>query len=278
MVYRREDMWWGDVYRANGARRRISLKARDEQTARHVQRMLDVLRDTHRWLLLDALCHGTLMIGELYQAFGESRLVELEQRLRAAPADDRDLNPFVDLWRDSLLKRRRPVAETVGVYVRQVRTLVPAGKPLPRSGLTVARIAEWRDALSAPDKATRRRGASQPNRFLAALSSFVGFLAERGIVSENPVALVRRARESEPRLMYLHRDDAIALVDALEDPWRALHALMAGSGMEISAALLVRHGEIDADAKTVRAHGSKSASRDRTVRVTEAWAWERVAA
>lgn len=278
MVYQRRRMWWGDVYRANGARRRITLETRDPHVAKQLQRMLDVLRDSHRWSILDAVFQDTLAIGEVYQAFSESRLVELEQRLRAAPADDRDLEPFVALWRDSMLKSRRPSAATAEVYVRQVRTLLPAGVPFARSALTVARIAEWRDSLSNPDKAARRRGAAQPNRFLAALSSFVGFLAERGIMTENPVSLVRRAREGDPRCTYLHREDAIALVDAMDDPWRALHALMAGSGMEISAALEVRHGDIDAGARTVRARGSKTASRDRTVKVTEDWAWDRVAA
>lgn len=271
-------MWWGDCYRANGMRRRVSLKTRDAGTAKQLQKMLDFLRDKHWWFLLDEFSHGTLTIGELYRAFGESRLEQLEARLRAAPADDRDLEPFVATWRESLLKLRRPNARTVAEYVRQVSTLIPAGRPFPRSALTVARISEWRDELSVPNAATKRRGAAQPNRFLAALSSFVGFLVERGLVDDNLVSRVRRASEAKPRDVALHRDDAIALVDALDQPWRALHALMVGSGMEISAALRTRHGDIDAAAQTVRARGSKNASRDRTVKVTEAWAWDRVAA
>jgi integrase len=277
MTYLRNRMWWGSLFRANGTRRLVSLKTRDAGTAKQMQRMLDVLRDHHRWLLLDAVCAGTLTIAEVYQAFGESRHAQLEERLRAAPADDRDLEPSIARWRESLLRLRSPNPATVEVYVRQVRTLIPADKPFPRSAFTVARISEWRDGLSAPHAATKRRGASQPNRFLVALNSFAAFLVERGLIDANPVAQVSRAREAPPRDVSLHRDDAAALVAALEQPWRALHALMAGTGLEISAALKLRHGDIDAKARTVRGRGSKTASRDRTVKVTEAWAWDIVA-
>lgn len=63
----------------------------------------------------------------------------------------------------------------------------------------------------------------------------------------------------------------IGAIEPLEA--RAIHALMCGSGMEVGAALALCHRDVDQAAMTAHAHGTKSAHRDRTIRVTEAWCW-----
>ena len=73
----------------------------------------------------------------------------------------------------------------------------------------------------------------------------------------------------------LSRDDAQKLVDTISPrEARAVHALMCGTGIEIGAALTLRRRDIDVEAGTIHAHGTKRAHRDRVVRVTEPWCWQ----
>jgi integrase len=66
---------------------------------------------------------------------------------------------------------------------------------------------------------------------------------------------------------------AKAIIDRLPLPYRALEALMAGTGMEWSACAALQLSDIDFDARKVDAKGTKNRHRNRTVKVTEPWAW-----
>lgn len=68
------------------------------------------------------------------------------------------------------------------------------------------------------------------------------------------------------------------LVEALPDPYRAFEALLAGTGMEFSAAAAVRRRDVDHKTRIVFAKGSKTEYRARYVEITELWAWTILAA
>jgi hypothetical protein len=77
-------------------------------------------------------------------------------------------------------------------YVAVLRTLMPKGKPFPRSALTSAAIAAWQ--ASAPTVATRAKsGQSMWIQRRLALSSFCRYLVDVDILQRNPVKDVRGA-------------------------------------------------------------------------------------
>ncbi|MGI9078058.1 MAG: tyrosine-type recombinase/integrase [Gemmatimonadaceae bacterium] len=112
---------------------------------------------------------------------------------------------------------------------------------------------------------------STKNRHRAALSGFAKFLVEREVLEHNPVRDVAASKPNRPRMRYLERRQAQALIASLPQPYRALEALMAGTGIEWGAAARLVDRDIDLEAGTVHAHGSKNEWRDRVVRITETW-------
>lgn len=208
--------------------------------------------------MLDAMATARTPIVTAYAAYIENRLDEYEARLRSGIADP-DLEPYVAKWVKEMERRKRPNAHTRGKYERQVRTLIPAGAPFPRSAFTRQAIRSWLSGLD----------VSAPNRYRAALSSFAGFLLFEDVLQANPVRLVPMARESEPRTEHLSPADADALVSAMVQPYRALHALMIATGMELGAALSIRFADIKQDG--VYARGTKREHRKRTCTVYGDW-------
>jgi integrase len=64
----------------------------------------------------------------------------------------------------------------------------------------------------------------------------------------------------------------VSLDPAAPGPYRALFALLAGTGIEVSVGLALRARDIDTPRREIRAAGTKTHARDRIVRVAE-WAW-----
>jgi len=189
----------------------------------------------------------------------------LEQLARRIESPDANLNDYIEGWQDWLRTRRGTTEGTRAKYRRQVREFIPENKPFPASGFTRAAVSTFLNGLT----------VGAPNRFRAALSSFARYLVEREALQHNPVRDVQCAKERAPRMRSLSRADAQKLVDAVNPAEaRAVHALMCGSGIEIGAVLTLRHRDIEVEAGTVHAHGTKRASRDRVVRVTEPWCWQ----
>jgi len=257
----RRRIWWARVPRLGATSVQRSLGTGDKDTARDICAFLWTLKGRRESWLLDELAAGRIEVGEAFDAY-QNRRLEAYIEARRAGRNDPDLAPMVDQWEKSMLARRRPNAATAAKYVAQVRRLIPAGKPFARSALTRRRISEFLDGL----------GIGQPNRYRAAISRFCRFLVERDILDTNPVRSVQASAEHAPRCRYLSDAETDAVLGALEEPMRTLHALMAGTGMEISAVLKLTRRDIDFVGATVHAHGTKRAARDRTVRVTEPWA------
>lgn len=253
-------MWWARVPHLKRDAVQRSLGVTDEAEAVEVCRFLEWLRGrgARSAYLLDAMATGKAPILNAYAAYIEHWLEEYESELRHGIADP-DLEPYVAKWDREMQRRKRPNAHTRGKYIKQVRTLLPEGVPFPRSAFTRQAIRQWLSGLP----------VAQPNRYRAALSSFASFLLFEDVLPTNPVREVPMARESEPRTVHLSPDDAETLCNAMEQPYRALHALMIATGMELGAALASRRSDVTADSAYAR--GTKREHRKRTCTVY--WRW-----
>jgi len=230
------------------------------QQARRMRRFFTALEDDRKWAALALVVEGQLTPGALYDA--RERIDALVSEFAQVDADV-DLEPLVAEWGGRGMSRRgRGVSHAE--YVRQVRTLMPAGEPFARSRFTRKKVAEWLDGLSVEDP-TR-------NRYKAALNQFARFLIERDVLELNPVSAVLGYSEPQPDLVYLSVPDAKALVDALEGEAQLVAALMATSCSEWGPIERGHRRHLDFGANTFHATGSKNRHRNRLCHMTEAWA------
>lgn len=245
------------VQRSDRRWQRVTCGTGDKRTATLIGAMVGALIARRDWAILDAVCSGQLTLGRVWDAYRyDAELVEFRTAL-----DDVDLEPLVADW-EKYLKARG--TESASRYVRQVRELIAAGLRFPRSRFTRRTISEH---LSA-----RAISGSTKNRERAAFSVFAKFLVEREILEHNPVRDVQAAKANRPRMRYLERTQAQALIAALPQPFRALEALMVATGAEWQACRRLTRRDIDLAARTVHLHGGKTAWRDRVVRIVADWA------
>jgi integrase len=170
-----------------------------------------------------------------------------------AESNDRDLSPLVD------------ELVTNAKYRKQIRALIPDGQRFPASWFRRARLSAFLDGLSCSN--------STKNRYRAALSVFAGRLVEREIIEHNPVRDIRGKERNPVPFQYLRPAEFMSVTLRSDDKYKALFALLYGSGMEIGAALVVRRRDIDPERMTVWAHGTKTEHRDRECSV-DPWAWQ----
>lgn len=265
----RGTVWWARVPRleADAVQRSLDVQGKENRdVALDVCAFLRWLRGRRESFLLDQLASGKCRVGPAYSAYTENRLDQFITELREG-VKDADLEPFVAKWQKELERLKKPNAETRAKYLRQVRTLIPAGQPFRRSQFTKQRVRDWLDGLE----------VGQPNRYRAALSSFAEFLLFEDVIATNPVRQVKMAQESEPRTKHLIQSNAKKLVGAFtDDRMAAFHALMLATGMEFGAARRVEPSTVTSD--SVFAAGSKTAHRKRTCIIYKRWrwAWDRV--
>jgi integrase/recombinase XerC len=263
MTWKHGRSYWAWVRLRDGTRVRRSLNITDKNVAREAERMLEILRGRRDWQLIEAAAFGPSSIGEVFDCWrrGEDGLSELRARL-----GDVDLAEHVERWTRWAARGASP--ETVEKYAKQLRALIPEAKPSLRSDFTRRRISEALAALPCSGSTARR--------YLAAWSSFASYLVEHEIIDSNPVRSVKAPRNNPPRELWLSLQDVKRLVDAQPEPFRALAALREGAGVEISAALGVRRGDVDLASSTVFVRGTKTPGRTRVVAV-EQWAMKRLA-
>lgn len=140
--YLRGNAWWARVPNldGDGVRRPLGIYGKDNKPlASEACLFLVWLRNRRNAFLLDAIRTGKTTAGRAFSAYAENRLDAFERDLRDA-AGDVDLEPYVMRWQKELARRKRPNAETRAVYLRQVRTLMPAGEPFRRSAFTKQRV------------------------------------------------------------------------------------------------------------------------------------------
>lgn len=236
----------------------FSTGTSDPATKDAVTALVTRLKSQRRWDVLNAIVAKRAKLKLVFDADQLGQLDEYMARL-----SDTDLSPLVTEWGAGQR------------YVNQVRRLIPEGEVFPASRFNKAVISEHLSKLtdSRAHKAKRSASGSTRNRHRAALYQFARWLVERDVIQSNPVRDVRGHKENPARMVSYDWKQAKAIVDALPLPYRAMEALMAGTGMEWSAVMALRLADVDFDARKVAAKGTKNRHRNRTVRVTEAWAW-----
>lgn len=245
----------------------VSTGSSDKRTVRALERMVESLRDRGEFDVLDAIADGRKTLLQVYAEYrSDVELSDVKVEL-----DDMDIEPLVETWH-AAIRQRHP--ETAAKYLAQVRRLIPAGAPFPKSRFRRKVISEHLAGLvdlqsSADEKPPV--SSSTRNRHRAALSQFGRWLVEREVLETNVVRDVRAQRENAARAAVYAPSDVRRLVEAMPLEYRALAALLAGTGVEMQVAKRLRRRDVDLDAWTVQASGSKTAWRNRTVAVTEGW-------
>ncbi len=148
-------------------------------------------------------------------------------------------------------------------YEAQVLRLWPEPR-WPRSQWTPKECVRRLDGLTKVSDGTR-------NRYRAALSAFAKYLVRTGVLESNPVRDIGGYAESETLVLWYSEADAKRIIAAVPAEYRVREALMVGTGMDWSDCARLRRRDVDLTARTVRCHGSKTAHRNRVVRITEAW-------
>ena len=257
-VYKRGQKFFVYVPRREGGRAVRTTGTSDRSTARSMDEMLRRLCARREWDFLDKIHEGRLSVAELYDADARGGLDDLRARL-----SDVDLQQYVDGWLAAVRTRTSETSDTAEHYLVALRSLMPDGKPFYRSDLSYPLLTSW---LS-----TRHVGPSTKRKYRAGVSSFLNHLLAAGVLSTNPIRMVKAPKASPPRMQYLTLTEAKQLVDAQPEPYRTISALL-HCGLEISAALAVKRRDVDAASRDVRARGTKTHSRDRVVAITQ-WAW-----
>src|SRR5581483_8948882 len=268
-IYRRagQKAWLIAVPTRHG-RKKLSTGVTYKPTARSMDRMLAELGPTGQraWDLLDRVADGSLSMGALHDAWSANDLDGLRVRLSAA-VDTIDLSAEVDEYLKRLGKKGR-AEDTVSHYRHILRSFIPEGQPFGRSAFTSEAIDSWLTGYPGSD-GTRRKAH-------AAMSGFGKYLARtRKVIPANPVRDVEAPPPGAPRLRWLEVTDMKRLADAQPEPYRTLSAILGGTGIEVSVALALHRRDVDVQRREIRAAGTKTYCRDRTVRVAE-WAWSYV--
>jgi integrase len=257
--FRRGQIWWTRVKDQLGNTKQRSLGTSDKSIAESMEDSVKSIRTQRDWPIINALANGALPIQEVYDAARLGGLDKIRARL-----SDVDLTTFVSRW--ERWASDRASESSVSKYAKQVEYLLSAGAM--RSDLTRSYVSQRLASLDV--------SGSTKKRYHAAWSSFFRYLVEIGVIEVNPMRSIQAPKGNPPRDLWLSLADMIRVVDAQPKPFGSLSAFLHGAGVEISAALRVRVRDVDFEARTVRARGTKTATRDRLVRVDN-WAWFHVA-
>jgi len=255
---------WMRVLRSDKRSVRVSCETSDPHTADAICEMRNALQNRGEFSLIDGLTDRTISpLALLAEYRRDPMLAEAKKAL-----DDIDLGPLVDEWRASLLNDGLASADR---YIEQVRRLIAHGEAFPRSAFAKQTLRRHLDSLAVT--------GSTRNRHRAALRQFAAWLVDRDVLDTNPVNDVRSSTENDHRMRYLTPAEVQMHNAALPDPYRALEAIMAGTGMEWGAIVKgprtpgLRRRDIDFKARTIQAHGGKNRWRNRRCHVTELWTW-----
>jgi integrase len=262
---------WMRVLRSDKRSVRVSCETSDPKTADEICAMRNALQNRGEFALIDGLVDRTISaLALLVEYRRDPMLGEAKKAI-----EDVDLDPLVSEWYASLLNDGIASADR---YIEQVRRLIAQGEAFPRSAFAKQTIRRHLDSL--------RVSGSTRNRHRAGIRQFARWLVDRDILETNPVSDVRSSSENTHRMRYLTPSEVRMHNAALPEPYRALEAIMAGTGMEWGAIVRtvnpstgeertpgLRRRDIDVKAKTIQAHGGKNRWRNRKCHVTELWTW-----
>lgn len=259
-IYKRGNKFFVYVPTRSGGRAVRTTGTDDRSTAKAMDRMIHDLVARREWEFLDVIHEGRISVAEMFDYHTRNDLAALRDHLT-----DVDLQPFIIPWHEEVRSTTSETSDTAQQYLTKVRSLIPAGMPWNRSNLTHDTLSRW--LTSRPVRRSTKR------KYHAAMSSFCQYLIPRGLLARNPMAEVKAPSPNPPRMRYLQLREVFTLIGALEEPYRAMIALIHGTGMEISVAVNLRCRDFDRTRKEVRTAGTKTANRDRVSVVAE-WAWK----
>ena len=257
-VFSRGGIYYAKVRSSSGPWIARTCETRDRALARAMGRMIDGLahRGKQDWDFLDAVKSGQLSLRELYAASSANQLEELRDRL-----SDVDLSPLVDEWLSA--QEGRLSADTIAHYKVHIRSLIPENEVFSRSGLTFECLSGWLSKI--------KQSSGTGRKYHAAMTGFCSYLRSRAVIRQNPMQDVKAPSPGRARTRSLEHSDVLRIVEALEEPYRTVIALVHGTGIEISAALSLLRRDIDFDRREIHAHGTKTKARDRITTI-EPWA------
>lgn len=230
----------------------------DYATACAIEEMIRTLKRRLQWKALELVVLKRTTLADLYVAYESNALPPFIQRF-----EQLDLSPILGEW-DGHPK-----------YKTQIRKFIPEGKRFGAEQFTKRNISLFLKGLVGKrGKKAYPISGSTRIRYRAALSVFANYLVEIEAIPHNPVRDVAAAKPNAPRIVWLERGQAQALIGALSGAQRACEALMAACGVEWQVITRLRRRDIDLEACTVHAQGGKTPWRNRVVRPTEEWAWE----
>lgn len=263
MVYRRRKplrpSWYFEAKTREGFKQ-VCTHTPDKRLAERIEHMWSELANRHRaWDLLDPVIAKPASIGALYDSWSEARFDVEAMRRKAA---DVDIEPLVAEWHGVYLTRvAKDTAEHALVHVRH---FFPEG--VPRMGSTVT--ADWITA-----RLTEYAGKRNTLRKVhSSVSGFCDYLVmPKRLFAASPMEHVKRP-DLERSLVAFYDSPAVDRIVRWQPSVdrAAFFAMVYGTGADVSPALLVERADINASTKEVRIAGTKSATRDRLVRVSDA--------
>ena len=238
----------------------LSTHTTDKLTAQRIEHMWAALAGKRAWDLLEPVLAAPETIGALYDLWEATKHNTDEMRRRR---EDVDLEPLVADWH--AVYTTHVAKDSADHALVHVRFFFPAGTPRLRSTVTDAWLTELLATYPGRRNTLRKVHSS--------LSSFLGEYCTgvKKLFPVNPMDSVKRPKLQQA-LPDLYDADAVArIVEWQPTPARrAFMALVYGTGADVSAALTVERSDVSPERHEVRIKGTKTAFRDRIVRVSDA--------
>lgn len=241
------------------------------QLVRAMKRMVEQLKDDHRWVILDAIRDSRrwtppgqqtkqkLTLAVVYEYFASNRIATLEALLSA-----KNLSEYLDDWIAWVRADRRDDVRTADVYWQQVTTLVPVEGAFLAPELTKERVKQWLVGIEATS-GTRRK-------YLYALKSFVRYLVDAGVYREDPLAGLIAPKKNPPRERWEPADVDQRIVAAAAPKYRALFAFIKATGCDVGSAFRAVRRDLDLERGKAQIRGTKTDRRKVHDATIEAWA------
>ena len=262
----------------------IGTGSKGKGLASRMASMWETLATEHRaWDLLDPVLRRERAIGDLYDSWVATKGAVSQMRAQLA---DGDVEPMIaDFMKVYRAAGRRP--DTANHVEAHIRSLIPPGRPRLVSTVTPAWLTERLAAYTPRPRAKPKplKKGQEPPKARAATagtrrkvhSSWTSFFAyctrPRGVFASNPMDAVDRPALQRPPIQFYDLTEVTQILDKAPSPeMKALWALMYGGAVEISTALQLARRDVDEATHEVRAVGTKTHTRDRTVLIAD-WAW-----
>lgn len=261
-MFLRHGIYWTRVTDVFGAERRVSLETRDAKTAAAADAWLkEVKQRLDRHGVLTAIIRGDVTAAQAFR-LGEEKTAQFLHAAANAASDTPVDAAMLDRWEAALVKVHGVSEQTAATYRWQVEQVWPE-----------PRMASWFDEPRQISKALRALPCSEPTkgRYRAALSALVKWLLEEDVLAINPMPSVVSFPQAAVRDLWYTREDARRLIMALPMPYRAAAALAYACGWEWAAVAACTAGDLDLDAMTAFARGTKTTTRKRLTVILDPW-------